>query len=159
MLINLRHNFVMAGEVVVTDKAQTLRTTLGSCAAVIAWHPQKKVGGMGHYLLPKTQGHSLRKPDNFYGELALNNLKFKLVRFAPLRSYQFWLTGGGSMLTGEPGSVLGDSGIAQQNIDMALEWAELNLLTFKTQSVGGNMCRTVSFCVNQGELSIKSYTL
>lgn len=149
----------MAGEVVVTDKAQTLRTTLGSCAAVIAWHPRKKVGGMGHYLLPKTQGYQLKKPDNFYGELALNNLRLKLVHYAPLRSYQFWLTGGGSMLTPESNSALGDSGIAQQNIDIALEWAELNLLTFKDQSVGGNACRTVSFCVNQGELSIKSYTL
>lgn len=159
MLVNLKHNFVMAGEVVVTDKPQTLRTTLGSCAAVIAWHQQKKIGGMCHYLLPWVKNQSNRKPDNFYGELALLRLASDLSRLAPLTSYKFWLSGGGSMMPITPGAPQKESDVAQQNIQVAQQWATMNGLVFTEQNVGGNDCRTVSFCVEQGQLSIANYDI
>jgi len=159
MLVNLKHNFVMAGEVVVTDQPQTLRTTLGSCAAVIAWHPEKRVGGMSHYLLPRVHSELNRKPDDFYGELALQHLSIQLTRFAPLVSYQIWLSGGGSMIPANQGTLKNENDVAQQNIQVARQWAAMNGLSFTDENTGGSDCRTVSFCIEQGELAIASYNI
>jgi chemotaxis protein CheD len=30
----------------------TVKTLLGSCVALTLWHPQRRIGGMCHYLLP-----------------------------------------------------------------------------------------------------------
>ncbi len=34
------------------DANTRIRTLLGSCVSIIMWHPQKRIGGMCHYMLP-----------------------------------------------------------------------------------------------------------
>lgn len=39
-------------EVIVGGEKDILGTTLGSCVAIALWDPQRKIGGLNHYLLP-----------------------------------------------------------------------------------------------------------
>lgn len=44
--------FLQQGEVYFGDANTRIRTILGSCVAVTAWHPELRLGGMCHYMLP-----------------------------------------------------------------------------------------------------------
>lgn len=47
--------FLQPGEWYWGDADTRIRTILGSCVAVTIWHPEKRVGGMCHILLPQRQ--------------------------------------------------------------------------------------------------------
>ena len=43
---------LMPGDFVFGNSELKLKTLLGSCVAITLWHPDKKIGGMCHYMLP-----------------------------------------------------------------------------------------------------------
>lgn len=47
--------FVVAGEVCVLAEPATLVTVLGSCVSVCLWSAEARVGGINHYLVPRSQ--------------------------------------------------------------------------------------------------------
>ena len=49
------HLTLMPGQLHFGGHAATLRTLLGSCLAVTLWHPERRLGGMCHFLLPSRQ--------------------------------------------------------------------------------------------------------
>jgi chemotaxis protein CheD len=49
---------VNIGDVVVGQAEDELQAVLGSCVALVAWHPQTKLGVMGHVLIPTRPEHS-----------------------------------------------------------------------------------------------------
>lgn len=46
---------LLAGQLYFGTQAGTVRTLLGSCVALVLWHPQRRIGAMCHYLLPGRQ--------------------------------------------------------------------------------------------------------
>ena len=44
--------YLAPGEFRFATSPTRLRTILGSCVAVTLWHPERKIGGMCHYMLP-----------------------------------------------------------------------------------------------------------
>lgn len=44
--------FLLPGETYFGSNARYIVTLLGSCVAVVMWHPQHKLGGMCHFVLP-----------------------------------------------------------------------------------------------------------
>ena len=78
-----------------------IRTLLGSCVAVTAWHPKLKVGGLCHYLLtePKqknasTQG-KISARDYRYAQNALLEMRLAMLRVSNPKEFQIGLFGGG----------------------------------------------------------------
>jgi chemotaxis protein CheD len=57
--------YIVAGEVCVASEPAILSTVLGSCVAVCLWSPQARVGGINHYLVPRSLPgeHSLMAGD------------------------------------------------------------------------------------------------
>ena len=55
--------FIVAGEVCVLAEPATLVTVLGSCVAVCLWSAEARVGGINHYLVPR----SLPSDQNYLG--------------------------------------------------------------------------------------------
>ena len=53
--------FLQPGEIFFGDSSTRIRTVLGSCVAMTLWHPQRKVGGMCHYMLAQRRGRG--EPD------------------------------------------------------------------------------------------------
>lgn len=145
--------FVMAGEVYVGSVPRFLKTTLGSCVAMVCWHPELKLGAMCHYLLSRQAGEFLTKPENFYGNFALQNMKALLLKKAPLREFEFSLYGGGSLLHKE----YDNKGVAKKNIDLAQTWLDNNNIEVKLSSVGGSDCRSICLDLSDGSISLKSY--
>ena len=50
-----RH-FLQPGEYMFSRRSLRIGTLLGSCIAFTCWHPQLRIGGMCHYLLPARNG-------------------------------------------------------------------------------------------------------
>lgn len=44
--------FLQPGEWYFGEGNTRVRTTLGSCVAIVLWHPVRRIGGMCHYMLP-----------------------------------------------------------------------------------------------------------
>ena len=44
--------FLLPGEFHFGDQDDRIITLLGSCVAITLWHPEKRIGGMCHYMLP-----------------------------------------------------------------------------------------------------------
>lgn len=59
---------LMPGEYLFSDQYSRIQTLLGSCVAMVFWHPQKRIGCMGHIVLPSrhfSTGLDARYVDEF----------------------------------------------------------------------------------------------
>ena len=94
--------FLKPGEQAVGDARHRLRTLLGSCVSITLWHPQRRVGAMSHFLLPRRQRPTVpgRRDalDARYGEDALALMVQGLARHGiDARQCVARLFGGGDM--------------------------------------------------------------
>jgi chemotaxis protein CheD len=114
-----------------------LRTVLGSCVAITLWHPDKRIGGMCHYLLPRRPRGS-RESGGFYAEEAMA-LFLRHVAGCGGRPAEFrpLLIGGGRMFPEGPFSV------AQANIDTGRMLLRENGFPAPAEHVGGEGHRQV----------------
>ena len=74
--------FLQPGELWFGDEQTRIRTVLGSCVATVLWHPQRRIGGMCHFMLPerprpRTAGQPL---DGRYGDEAMELLLREIRR-------------------------------------------------------------------------------
>ncbi|MDR3370349.1 chemotaxis protein CheD [Rhodoferax sp.] len=103
-LKDLMDIFLQPGELFVGDASFQIRTILGSCVSITLWHPQARMGGMSHFLLPT---RSVPVPehvlDGRYGDEALQWM-LKDLRAAGVdpRQCQAKIFGGGNMFPGQP---------------------------------------------------------
>ena len=91
--------FLAPGEFFVGDRACQIRTILGSCVSITLWHPERKVGGMSHFLLP-TRGHAMARHhyDGRYGDEALALVVDQLqAQGINVRQCEGKIFGGGNM--------------------------------------------------------------
>jgi chemotaxis protein CheD len=78
-----------------------LRTVLGSCVAITAWHPARRMGGMCHYLLAAGApgpGSPQQSPDRMYAGYAADMFERAFRETATCKDdYVVKMFGGGSM--------------------------------------------------------------
>ncbi len=76
-----------------------LRTVLGSCVAVTAWHPGRRLGGMCHFLLPLRHRAAENNPGvAIYAEQAVELFEREFLHRGTSKSdYVIKMFGGGSM--------------------------------------------------------------
>src|SRR5262245_20243998 len=53
--------FLQAGEFYFGGEKTRIRTLLGSCVAITVWHPKLRIGGMSHYMLPRSEERRVGK--------------------------------------------------------------------------------------------------
>ncbi|MBI1174656.1 MAG: chemotaxis protein CheD [Sideroxydans sp.] len=86
------------GEFYFGDGNTRIRTLLGSCIAITMWHPQSKIGGMCHFMLPS---RSIKPKDVLDGRYADEAMQLFLreirAAFTKPGEYQVKLFGGGNM--------------------------------------------------------------
>src|SRR6266568_1228811 len=71
--------FLQPGEFYFGDEKTRIRTLLGSCVAIVLWHPHLRIGGMCHYMLPRRpQGPSDSPMDGRYAEDAMRMFMHEL---------------------------------------------------------------------------------
>ena len=86
------------------DEDTRIKTLLGSCVSFTLWHPERKIGGMCHYMLPQRPRRNPGDPlDGRYAEDAMQMFMLELRHSRTLPSeYQVKLFGGGIMSTSRP---------------------------------------------------------
>lgn len=147
--------FIQPGEYYWGEADTRIRTILGSCVALCIWHPQKKIGGMCHYML---SGFS---PDSFannpspakYSEdamqLFLRDMKRSNTR---PEEYQAKIFGGGYLIEGTNEK---DSGVGNRNIIAARKMLVENKIKILAEDTGENVHRKLFFDIWSGEVWLK----
>lgn len=140
-------------------KYQRLYTLLGSCVALTAWHPQLKVGGLCHYLLPVSPhpipGSQVKlEPDCRYADNALANMKFAMLQYAALKEFHVAVFGGGDMFAFSTPTSIGFD-----NISYARQWLQRERIEPYRVDVGGAISRSLTLILATGEIHLKHYQM
>ncbi len=140
---------------------QRLHTLLGSCVALTAWHPQLKIGGLCHYLLPASPyDHSPQEPRNKsesdcrYADNALAAMKFAMLQYAQLKEFHIAVFGGGDMF-----AFNSPTSIGYDNIRYARQWLQREQIQPYRVDVGGTISRSLTLIVATGEIHVKHYQM
>jgi chemotaxis protein CheD len=150
--------FLNPGEYYFGDRHTRVRTLLGSCIAVTVWHPQRRVGGMCHFLLPRRVATRQSGLDPRYGvEAVMLLLRDAVAADADPSQCRFKMFGGGNMFHGPRGSDRFE--IGARNADAVEQlFAELGL-ELDVRQVGGSGHRAVIFDINSGDVWLRHQPL
>ena len=153
-----REVFLNPGEWFFGSGAIRLRTVLGSCVALVCWHPQRLLGGMCHYLLPKRAVANSKVLDGRYGDEALQLLiaQMRAVKAQPTE-FRVSVYGGGNMF---PGLVRPDNHyVGQRNVEQARRLLDMHHLRCLNWHVEGVGYRTVVFDLANGNIQLNYLVL
>lgn len=117
-LERIAHSIGPGGWAVETQRP--IATLLGSCVAVCLWDPVLKIGGMNHFMLPRS-GKQHTRPDIdtlLCGDYAMEALLNAMIgRGAKRNRLQAKAFGGGAVVPG-----LTHTHIGEQNVTFARDW-------------------------------------
>lgn len=143
--------YLYPGDWCFADRHARIRTTLGSCIALTLWHPEHKIGGMCHYMLPGSSGQS-NTLNGRYAEDAAELLATEARRLGTqLGDYQVKLFGGASMFRIGPQG----SSVATRNIQAANQLVQRLSLNVVARSLGGQAYRQLLFSPTDGDVWVR----
>ena len=147
---------ILPGQMSFGPAPATMRTLLGSCVAVTLWHPQRRLGGLCHYLLPQRPRRAGDPLDGRYGDEAVYGM-VQLLREAGCSpaDCQAHLYGGADTL---PEGGMARFNVGERNIEQG--WKLLDEYGFQLQGidVGEDIPRTVTLDVGTGEVTMRRGT-
>jgi chemotaxis protein CheD len=132
---------VIQGDHKVSDNQGVIITTvLGSCVAACLHDPERRIGGMNHFLLPDSPGVR----DIRHASAAMEQLINSLLKAGACRERLIAkLFGGARMMQGLPD-------IGRRNGEAALQFLRGEGIGVAAQSLGGNRARRVRFWPTSG---------
>nr|WP_222935220.1 chemotaxis protein CheD [Pseudomonas fluorescens] len=135
-----------------------LRTVLGSCVALVFWHPRRLLGGMCHFLLPQRAVPNSHALDGRYGNEALALLLGRIhASKARPADFRISVFGGGNMF---PGLARSDKHyVGQRNVEQARRLLDLHHLHCHNFHVEGVGYRTVVFDLANGNIELNYLAL
>ncbi len=152
MIVHSNSFFLKPGEFYFGGANSSVYTVLGSCVAIVLWHPILRLGGMCHFVLPKRPGKVvLTELDGRYGNEAMMLFTHSVAQHnTKLSEYQGKVFGGADpMGLGTQGFCIGSKNIKQ---------AMLLLLENNIHVVGSHVgqlgSRRVSFNIGSGEVLV-----
>jgi len=135
------------------DEQRPLSTLLGSCVAVCLFDPQRKIGGINHFMLPDMSRNKNGDVDsmlsgNYAMEALINAL---LVRGAKKTRLQAKAFGGGTIINvGE-----GTQSVGMRNAAFAKEWLIREGIRLASSDFLGPWTRKILFLPFNGEAFCK----
>ncbi|WP_230427608.1 chemotaxis protein CheD [Undibacterium luofuense] len=145
--------FLQPGEFYFGDAETRIRTLLGSCVAITMWHPQKRIGGMCHYMLPYRKKNAEHDLDGKYAEDALKMFlrEIRASRTHPWE-YEIKMFGGGNQFPEHSAKVFA---IPDRNIESGRQLLEKYEFQLKSEHLGGVGHRNVMFDVWSGDVWVR----
>lgn len=145
----------IGGIEVTDDRSQVLITHgLGSCVAVMAWDPVRKVGGMLHFQLPAASlspDRAKESPGTF-ADSGIPLLFEKMYMLgARKREIVVKVAGGGSFH-----GATDTFDIGRRNYTMMRKIFWKNQVLIAAEDIGGNRSRTARLFVDTGQVTIQS---
>jgi chemotaxis protein CheD len=147
------HLVLMPGQLHFGRTAASIRTLLGSCVAITLWHPDKRLGGMCHFLLPNRTRPPGAAADGRFGDEAVGLMVERLQRMgAQPTEFVAHLYGGADTM---PDSARTKLNIGERNIEQG--WSLIDKYGFQLDGVdvGDNVPRTVMLDCSTGQVNIK----
>ena len=145
--------FLMPGQLHFGAAAGSVKTLLGSCVALTLWHPQRRLGGMCHYLLPSRTRSAADRLDGRYGDEAMEVLLEHIRKCGTdPADYHAHLYGGADTLP--EGSNLRFN-VGERNIEAG--WNFVDRCGFQLQGVdvGEDVPRSVRLVLATGEVEMR----
>jgi chemotaxis protein CheD len=153
---------IFPGEYFATNDATAIATLLGSCVSVCLYDRNKGVGGMNHFMLPKTQlkTNATRCTPPYalpcanpcsarYGECAFKHLLERLEKLGARRnSLEAKIFGAGRVMAGE-------SDIGEKNAEFALGYLDERNIPVVASDLGDNYSRKLVFFPATGRVFMK----
>lgn len=131
---------------------------LGSCVGVCLYDPVRKVGGLGHILLPNFPKESPNERVHRYADTCLPDMVRAMERMGCLRSRITAKIAGGAKMF----NVADDSGfgnIGQRNTEAVKQTLQKLQVRIVAEDTGLNYGRTVYFYTESGQMVVKSCTM
>lgn len=145
--------FLMPGQLYFGAQARSLRTLVGSCVAMTLWHPQRRIGGMCHYLLPSRSRSANMALEGTYGDEAVALLVQALQRaHTQSAEYDCHIYGGADTMPDQTGIKLN---VGKKNIEQSCKLVERYGFSLVGVDVGENMPRTVCLELATGAVSVR----
>lgn len=144
---------LMPGQLYFGAEAASVCTLLGSCVAITLWHPQRRIGGMCHFLLPNRRRPAQEPEDGRFGNEALKAMVEAIHRHrTDPTDYHAHLYGGADTLSGACGVKFN---IGERNIEEG--WRLIDHFGFQLQDVdvGEDIPRTVTLHLPSGEVQMR----
>ncbi|MES2715102.1 MAG: chemotaxis protein CheD [Pseudomonadota bacterium] len=144
---------LMPGQMHLGQQVVSLRTLLGSCVAITLWHPQRRIGGMCHFLLPQRPHRADAPPDGRYGDEAVAEMVRALTALhTQPQDYVAHLYGGADTMWGVSAARIN---IGERNI--AQGWSLIERYGFQLDrvDVGDDIPRTVSLTLSTGVVAMR----
>lgn len=137
------------------NRPARVKTLLGSCVALTLWHPQRRVGGMCHYLLPERR-HGDPAAGRRSGRFASDAIPLMVEALEHLGTratdYEAHLYGGADTL---PDHITQRPNIGMRNIEIG--WTLVDQFGFQLMGVdvGDHVPRTVELDLRSGEVRMR----
>ncbi|RMF43259.1 MAG: chemotaxis protein CheD [Deltaproteobacteria bacterium] len=124
-----------------------LTTVLGSCVSVCLFDPERKVGGMNHFLVPESRSGSLRESRS--GVHAMELLINAIMKAGARREHLCAKIFGGSRM------IDGGTDIGAMNSRFALQFIKNEGIRCAGVDVGGTLGRKIRFWPGTGKAQRK----
>jgi chemotaxis receptor (MCP) glutamine deamidase CheD len=142
---------IYIGEVLAAREPTIIKTLLGSCVAVCLWDPVTRVGGMNHFLLPRSLQESTDDSARF-GVHAMDLLICEMLKAGAERSRLRAKVFGGAHVLAVAEE---EDGIPSQNITFALEFLKRDGFKLTGSDLGGYLPRRVHFQTDTGRAFVQ----
>lgn len=163
MYVNNSHKFgkplniIYPGEYYVTGEDEFIGTLLGSCVAVCLFDPEKKIGGMNHYMLPGriSEADVFNDENARYGIAAITTLLSEIIKAGASRdNLKSKIFGGGNII-----KFLDISGksslIPSDNVRLAKLFMEIEDIPILAFDTGFDYTRKLIFDVWSGRVFMR----
>jgi chemotaxis protein CheD len=140
---------VFPGEYFVTSKQdEVLVTVLGSCVAACIRDPQRRIGGMNHFMLPHSKGGNWGgdMQSTRFGNFAMEKLINELMKAGCSRSsLEIKVFGGGNVTDTQ-------NAIGTENCRFIMRYLESEGLRCSVQDLGGLLPRRIHYYPETGRV-------
>jgi len=147
--IKTPEHMIGMGQIALGESPQTLKAVVGSCIALVLYHPQLKRGAMAHIVLPNAAGRT-NTPGKFADTAIPHMLELMKDLGLPHRGLTAKFAGGANMFNGNGPMQIGKSNA--ETVAQALQTAGIRIAG---QDVGGSRGRRVIFDCTSGVMTIE----
>jgi len=143
--------FVKMNEIFISKSSEVLKTVVGSCIALCLWDNNNRIGGMGHIMLPESNGDRTAPPGK-YADTAVAEMVSKMVFHGGCLDNVVAMCVGGASMFSNHSSRIETVGIKNYRIvKRELEHFKIPVIT---ESIGGTTGRKISMNCREGIVTI-----
>ncbi|WP_085833596.1 chemotaxis protein CheD [Clostridium merdae] len=141
---------------VVKGGEQLVTYALGSCVGICLYDPIRKVGGLGHIMLPKYPAANPKENKFRFADTCIMEMLREMEKLGAHRAQlTAKIAGGAKMFEVSGDSAFGN--IGQRNVMAVRAMLAYEKIPIKAQDTGLNYGRTLYFTTDDGVMTIKSF--